>query len=182
MPWYQGSSLVTVVEVDADFPQRAVLKIRGGATVVLDGTAGASHYIDGSQAASGWDLELEHEFEGEWMPNIRAVVGRWETVNGVPSQLIRSKDRDRLSDRRGRNLVLRIDRTTAGPDPEPVVAETVQTAARITTSGAMQTGSRSTNELTDRRMTTSQTDQPSSTGSRTAGMSGTASSSGGERL
>ncbi|MDH6111664.1 hypothetical protein P3T36_001980 [Kitasatospora sp. MAP12-15] len=115
MPWYEGPCRITVVGVDADWPQRVVVSIRRGATVVVPGTVGASELIDDTGIGHGWDLAVEHQYEGSWRPNVRAVLGKWTELNGVRSQLIRSKDHDWAGrDNRERNLVIRIDRADAG--------------------------------------------------------------------
>lgn len=115
MPWYEGPCRITVVGVDADWPQRVVVSIRRGATVVVPGTVGASELIDDSGSGHGWDLAVEHQYEGVWRPNVRAVLGKWTELDGVRSQLIRSKDHDWAGrDNRERNLVIRIDRAGAG--------------------------------------------------------------------
>ncbi|MBD0676454.1 hypothetical protein [Streptomyces sp. CBMA156] len=110
MAWYQGPSRITVTAVEGRWPQRAVVTVRGGAPVEVPGEVGAVHVVD----AESWQLDLEHRHEGEWCPNIRAVQGRWEEVRGVPTQVVHSRNRDLADDRRDRNLVLRIERTTPG--------------------------------------------------------------------
>ncbi|MER8041252.1 hypothetical protein [Streptomyces sp. NPDC094032] len=114
MAWYEGPCRITVIGVDADWPQRAVVTVRGpgGARIVVPGTVGAVAYVD----APSWDLALEHEYEGMWRPNVRAVTSRWTEVGGVPTQTVRSKDADQPRDRRERNLVLRLERTAAPAD------------------------------------------------------------------
>ncbi|MDH6116823.1 hypothetical protein ABH930_000242 [Kitasatospora sp. GAS204A] len=148
MAWYQGPCRITVTGVEAEWPQRAVVTIRGtGRTIVIPGTEGASEVIE----AESWDLALEHRIDGTWFANIRAVQSRWQEVGGVESQLIRSKDRDRPGDRRDRNLTLRVEKTVRGgraPEAEAVAtarasvesswsARTSTQPARTTTSGGM---------------------------------------------
>ncbi|MFD9335103.1 hypothetical protein ACFWBF_11960 [Streptomyces sp. NPDC060028] len=111
MAWYQGPCRITVIGVDADWPQRAVVTVHGSrARLVVPGTAGGTQLVD----AQSWDLALEHRYDNEWRPNIRAVTSRWETVGGVESQVVRSKDHDWPGRTQERNLVLRIDRVGAG--------------------------------------------------------------------
>nr|WSX47983.1 hypothetical protein OG409_02875 [Streptomyces sp. NBC_00974] len=111
MAWYQGHCLITVIGVDADWPQRTVVTVHGSRTrLVIPGTVGASQIVD----AESWDLALEHQYNDEWRPNVRAVTSRWETVNGVESQVVRSKDHDWPGRTQERNLVLRIERIGAG--------------------------------------------------------------------
>ncbi|MFD3945167.1 hypothetical protein [Streptomyces sp. NPDC058579] len=110
MAWYEGPCRITVVAVDADFPQRAVVVVSGvgGARIEIPGTVGAVRHID----APSWHLEVEHQYEGVWRPNVRAVRGRWETVDGVRTQTITSKDVDWAhGNAHERNLVLRLERT-----------------------------------------------------------------------
>ncbi|GAA4881365.1 hypothetical protein [Kitasatospora terrestris] len=114
MTWYEGPCRITVVGVDADWPQRIVVEIRRGETVVIPGTVGASELIDDSACGRGWDLSLEHEYDGAWRPNVRATQGRWADVDGVRSQLVWSKDHDWPNRaNRERNVVIRIDRAEA---------------------------------------------------------------------
>ncbi|WP_371521767.1 hypothetical protein [Kitasatospora sp. NBC_01300] len=115
MAWYQGRSRITVTAVEGQWPQRAVVTVRGGRPVEIPGTVGASHLVD----AERWELDLEHRRAGEWCPNIRAVQGRWQEVRGVRTQLVHSRNRDGGSDRSDRNLVLRIERVEPG-DGAPV--------------------------------------------------------------
>ncbi|MFF2045445.1 hypothetical protein ACFVVX_34010 [Kitasatospora sp. NPDC058170] len=105
MPKYRGTHRITVTGVQAEWPQRAVVTVRGGGTVVVPGVLGASEVID----AEDWDLAVEHEYQNTWGPSIRAVVGRWEERGGTRSQVVRCTDRDRLGSPGGRSLVLRID-------------------------------------------------------------------------
>ncbi|MGW3635210.1 hypothetical protein ACWD7F_34600 [Streptomyces sp. NPDC005122] len=140
MPLYRGACRITVVSVNAAWPQRIVVTIRRGSTLVIPGTAGASELID----AEEWDIALEHEYEGEWRPNIRAVLGKWTDRNNVQSQLIYSKDADWTGPARNfRNLVLRIDRAgTTAPTPSRLVdavrkpTESAITACRTTGTAA----------------------------------------------
>lgn len=135
MPWYEGPCRITVVGVDADWPQRVVVSIRRGATVVVPGTVGASELIDDTGIGHGWDLAVEHQYEGSWRPNVRAVLGKWTELNGVRSQLIRSKDHDWAGrDNRERNLVIRIDRADAGGRvgrPESGLVDAVRSGYRV---------------------------------------------------
>lgn len=111
MPWYEGPCRITVVGLQASWPQRVVVSIRRGATVIIPGTVGAGELIDDAGSGHGWDLAVEHQYEGVWRPNIRAVLGKWTDHDGVRSQLIHSKDYDWPGrDNRERNLVIRIDR------------------------------------------------------------------------
>ncbi|MEV4616150.1 hypothetical protein AB0K43_26680 [Kitasatospora sp. NPDC049258] len=147
MPKYRGAHRITVTGVQAEWPQRAVVTVRGGGTVVVPGVLGASELID----AEDWDLAVEHEHQGAWGPSIRAVVGRWEERGGTRSQVIRCTDRDRVGNPGGRSLVLRIDQERPRPPaaPEPAAAtwraatesagrhqEPGRGVARISTSGA----------------------------------------------
>ncbi|MFJ9609010.1 hypothetical protein ACIRS1_21990 [Kitasatospora sp. NPDC101176] len=116
MAWYQGPSRITVTAVDGRWPQRAVVTVRGAAPVELAGDVGAVHVVD----AESWHLELEHRHQGEWCPNIRAVQGRWQETLGVPTQVVFSRNRDVPGDRQDRNLVLRIERISAGAAERPV--------------------------------------------------------------
>ncbi|MER7952094.1 hypothetical protein ABTY59_32355 [Streptomyces sp. NPDC096079] len=109
MAWYEGPCRITVIGLDADWPQRAVVTVSGarGARIEIPGEVGTVRHVD----APSWHLEVEHQYEGRWRPNVRAVRTRWETVDGVRTQTITSKDVDwpgRV--RQERNLVLRLER------------------------------------------------------------------------
>ncbi|MGF1431009.1 hypothetical protein [Kitasatospora sp. LaBMicrA B282] len=111
MAWYQGPCRITVVGVEADWPQRAVVTLRpSGRSIVIAGTVGECQVIE----AESWDLAVEHQYGGSWQPNVRAVQSRWEDVRGVGTQLVRSKDQDWSHDRRPTNLVLKVERITPG--------------------------------------------------------------------
>jgi hypothetical protein len=110
MAWYEGPCRITVIGVDADYPQRAVVIVSGacGTRIEIPGTVGTVHHID----APSWHLEVEHRYEGVWLPNVRAVRSRWETVGGIRTQTITSKDVDwSHGNAHERNLVLRLERT-----------------------------------------------------------------------
>ncbi|GHF73606.1 hypothetical protein GCM10018790_59280 [Kitasatospora xanthocidica] len=125
MAWYQGRSRITVTAVEGQWPQRAVVTVRGGARMELPGEVGAVRVVEGES----WQLDLEHRHQGEWCPNIRAVQGRWQEIGGVSTQVVHSRNRDQAGDRQDRNLVLRIERLApAGTDVPAVTA-----AARRTT-------------------------------------------------
>ncbi|WP_033824052.1 hypothetical protein [Kitasatospora sp. MBT63] len=128
MPTYRGPHRITVTGVEAEWPQRAVVTVRGGRTIVVPGEPGAGELID----AEDWDLAVEHCHRGVWEPNIRAVVGRWEETGGVRRQLVRSTDRERPGNPGGRNLVLRIERE----DPRPAAAPAPAALRRTTTESA----------------------------------------------
>ncbi|MGW2254822.1 hypothetical protein ACWCXH_32255 [Kitasatospora sp. NPDC001660] len=134
MAWYQGPSRITVTAVEGQWPQRAVVTVRGGAPVEIPGTVGAVHLVD----AASWQLDLEHCHEGEWSPNIRAVQGRWQEIRGVPTQLVHSRNRDRAGDRQDRNLVLRIERVEPGGGA-PTTTPGLPTARRTSTVTARTT-------------------------------------------
>ncbi|MBW5485932.1 hypothetical protein [Streptomyces bambusae] len=108
MAWYEGPCRITVVHVDADFPQRAVVAVTGagGARIEIPGTVGTFRNID----APSWHLEVEHHYEGVWRPNVRAIRSRWETVDGIRTQTVVSKDVDWAHGGDERNLVLRLER------------------------------------------------------------------------
>ncbi|MFE7756677.1 hypothetical protein [Streptomyces sp. NPDC057418] len=109
MAWYEGPCRITVTGLDADWPQRAVVIVSGagGARIEVPGEVGTFRHVD----APSWHLEVEHLHEGRWRPNVRAVRSRWETVGGVRTQTITSKDVDWPGgNRHERNLVLRLER------------------------------------------------------------------------
>ncbi|MFJ3903003.1 hypothetical protein [Streptomyces sp. NPDC090025] len=142
MAWYEGPCRITVIGVDADYPQRAVVTVRGpgGARTVIPGTVGAVAFVD----APSWDLDLEHEFEGRWRPNVRAVTSRWSEVGGIRTQTVRSKDVDQPRDRRERNLVLRLERTGEPVAEQREAERSWDAPSRWTTeSGAHGTSGRS---------------------------------------
>ncbi|MGV9270556.1 hypothetical protein ACWDRR_38615 [Kitasatospora sp. NPDC003701] len=118
MPKYRGAHRITVTGVQAEWPQRAVVTVRGGGTVVVPGVLGASELID----AEDWDLAVEYEYQGDWGPSVRAVVGRWEEHGATRSQVVRCTDRDGVGGPGGRSLVLRIDREDPRPPAAPEVA------------------------------------------------------------
>ncbi|MFD7454097.1 hypothetical protein [Kitasatospora sp. NPDC059827] len=133
MAWYQGPSRITVTAVEGEWPQRAVVTVRGAAPVEIPATVGAVHLV----AADSWQLALEHRFGSEWCPNIRAVQGRWQEIRGVLTQSVHSRNRDRAGDRRDRNLVLRIERVEPdGGAPAPVAGPATSAARRTTAFGA----------------------------------------------
>jgi hypothetical protein len=108
MAWYEGPCRITVIGLDADWPQRAVVTVSGarGARIEIPGEVGTVRHVD----APSWHLEVEHLHEGQWRPNVRAVRSRWETVDGVRTQTITSKDVDWPGgNRHERNLVLRLE-------------------------------------------------------------------------
>ncbi|MFD5468674.1 hypothetical protein ACFWIQ_38610 [Kitasatospora sp. NPDC127059] len=149
MAWYQGPSRITVTAVEGDWPQRAVVIVRGAAPVEIPATVGAVHLVE----AESWQLALEHRFGAEWCPNIRAVQGRWQEIRGVLTQLVHSRNRDRAGDRRDRNLALRIERVE--PDRgAPGAVPAASPARRTTTAGAPTTGA-----APGRRTVTSTADQ-----------------------
>ncbi|MET8544666.1 hypothetical protein ABZW03_29085 [Kitasatospora sp. NPDC004799] len=127
MAWYQGASRITVTAVEGRFPQRAVVSVRGAAPVEIPGEVGAVHVV----RAERWELELEHRDQGGWCPNVRAVQGRWQEIGGVPTQVVHSRNLDRVGDRQGRNLVLRIERLAPGGDA-PTTVPTAPAAQRTT--------------------------------------------------
>ncbi len=129
MPWYEGPCRITVVGVDADWPQRAVVTVRRGPTIVIDGVVGTSQVVDDGGAGHGWDLAVEHQYEGVWRPNVRALVSKWTEVDGVRSQTIRSKDHDWPGRTEERNLVLRIERTALGAPTPGVLTRAVSRSA-----------------------------------------------------
>ncbi|MFE0699697.1 hypothetical protein [Streptomyces sp. NPDC058872] len=109
MAWYEGPCRITVIGVDADWPQRAVVTVAGarGARIEIPGEVGTVRHVE----APSWHLEVEHLYEGRWRPNIRAVRTRWEAVDGVRTQTITSKDVDWPGHvQHERNLVLRLER------------------------------------------------------------------------
>lgn len=109
MAWYEGPCRITVTGVDADWPQRAVIVVSGarGARIEIPGEVGAVRHVD----APSWHLAVEHRHEGTWRPNIRAIRSRWETVDGIRTQTVTSKDVDwPQGNQHERNLVLRVER------------------------------------------------------------------------
>ncbi|MER7848561.1 hypothetical protein ABTZ03_32020 [Kitasatospora sp. NPDC096077] len=146
MAWYQGPSRITVTAVEGEWPQRAVVTVRGVAPVEIPAQVGAVHLVE----ADSWQLALEHRVGTEWCPNIRAVQGRWQEIRGVQTQLVHSRNRDRAGDRRDRNVVLRIERVE--PDGgAPVAAPGLSAARRTATAGTVP----GTSGTAGRRTTTS---------------------------
>ncbi|MGW4757726.1 hypothetical protein [Streptomyces chartreusis] len=112
MHWFQGAYRITVVTAQAAWPQRAIITMRGGKTVLIPGVIGASETID----TPAWGLELEHYYQGCWHPNVRAVIGKCQTTETGRSWTIRSRDRESSSGGTERSLVLRLDQAE-GPAP-----------------------------------------------------------------
>ncbi|MFE2472638.1 hypothetical protein [Streptomyces mirabilis] len=110
MHWFQGAYRITVVGAQAAWPQRVVVTMRGGRTVLIPGVIGASETVD----APAWELELEHYYQGCWHPNVRAVIGKWQTTEAGRSRTIHSRDRESSSGGTERSLVLRLDQA-GGP-------------------------------------------------------------------
>jgi hypothetical protein len=112
MRTYHGPSRVTVNSISALYPQRVVVRPAGGAEIVLPGEAGATCRVE----AERWELLLQHQLNGTWRENIRAIVGKWRPVgeNGGQRQQIRSKDVDWPTDRLERNLIVTIERGDTG--------------------------------------------------------------------
>ncbi|MFE1440146.1 hypothetical protein [Streptomyces sp. NPDC058739] len=139
MAWYEGPCRITVIGLDADWPQRAVVTVSGarGARIEVPGEVGTVRHVD----APSWHLEVEHLYEGRWRPNVRAVRSRWETVGGVRTQTVTSKDVDWPGgNRHERNLVLRLERV--GEEAEHP-RETVREApARAVTQSTADTPAR----------------------------------------
>jgi hypothetical protein len=61
------------------------------------------------------------------------VPGQVTTRNGMLSQVLRSKDHDWPNDRLNRNLVVRLDRTAATPEPAPLARPAIAPAIRVST-------------------------------------------------
>jgi hypothetical protein len=106
---YYGPCRITVTGVDAAWPQRVVVRVRGGGETVVDGVVGAGCDVD----AEMWELALQHQVDGVWRENVRAVVGRWSEFGDLRRQVVRSKDRDWPNDRRERNLVVTLQRAVS---------------------------------------------------------------------
>ncbi|MGW2015263.1 hypothetical protein [Streptomyces sp. NPDC001927] len=120
MTWYPGPSRITVIGVDADWPQRAViLPAGGGRRIVIPGVVGESVDI----GPAGCRMNLEHQYQGSWRPNVRTLRGRWERQGGTDVQVIRSKDHDWSHDRVENDLVLRIERLVQAPDTAAATAQ-----------------------------------------------------------
>ncbi|MET9403623.1 hypothetical protein [Kitasatospora sp. NPDC002965] len=106
-----GPLRITVLDKDAAFEQRAVVRTPYG-TSVLEGRTGASLDV----RAEEWELELEHCVPGVgWRPNVRVLPGPWQTSrSGLRSRILRSKDCDWPNgDPAERNFVLRLSSTVA---------------------------------------------------------------------
>ncbi|MFB7864641.1 hypothetical protein [Streptomyces sp. NPDC056069] len=155
MAWYEGPCRITVIGLDADWPQRAVVTVSGarGARIEIPGEVGTVRHVD----APSWHLEVEHLHEGRWRPNIRAIRSRWETVGGVRTQTITSKDVDWPGgNRHERNLVLRLERVgeEAERPREPVrvaparavTQSTADTPARRAAAGPASVPARSSSD------------------------------------
>lgn len=103
---YFGTCQITVTGVAALYPQRVVVRIKNGADVVIPGVVGETYRVDAEQ----WELLLQHEVDGAWRENIRAIAGKWTPHGEANRQVIRSKDRDWPTDRIERNLVVTLER------------------------------------------------------------------------
>lgn len=103
---YFGSCQITVTGVSALYPQRVVVRIKNGGDVIVPGVAGETHRVEAEQ----WELLLQHQVDGAWQENIRAIAGKWTPHGEAQRQVIRSKDRDWPTDRIERNLVVTLER------------------------------------------------------------------------
>lgn len=123
-----GPLRITVLDKDADYEQRAVVRTPYG-TFVLEGRVGASLDVQ----AEEWELELQHCVPGVgWRPNVRVLPYPWQTSGGLRSRIVRSKDCDWLhGDPTERNFVLRLSATVAErPGAAQATAEAVGPAVR----------------------------------------------------
>ncbi len=103
---YFGTCEITVTGVAALYPQRVVVRIKNGGDVVVPGVVGETYRVEAEQ----WELLLQHEVDGAWRENIRAIAGKWTPHGEASRQVIRSKDRDWPTDRLERNLVVTLER------------------------------------------------------------------------
>jgi hypothetical protein len=165
---YQGSCLITVTGVEADWPQRVVVRIRNGAEVILRGAVGEQYHVD----APVWELLLQHQYDGVWRENVRAVTSRWTQVGSAEQQVVRSKDRDWAHDRNERNLVLRLERGGTEAVRQPV-AQAPSAARAVTTQSAAQPAGQPTVQRTRTSTAAPRIDaSPSTSGARATSSGG----------
>ncbi len=107
MSVYHGPCRITVVSVEALWPQRVVVRVGQHTYVaILPGEPGASCQVYEDQ----WELVPQHWTDGQWSANIRNLTSDWITQGEVEQQVIHSKDHDWPSDRAERNLVIAVER------------------------------------------------------------------------
>ncbi|WP_216899998.1 hypothetical protein [Nocardia alni] len=107
MSVYHGPCRITVVSVEALWPQRVAVRVgRHTYIAILPGEPGASCQVDEDQ----WELVPQHWNDGQWSANIRNLTSDWVTQGDVEQQVIHSKDHDWPSDRAERNLVIALER------------------------------------------------------------------------
>ncbi len=130
-----GPLRITVLDKDAYFEQRAVVRTPYG-TQVLEGRIGASLDV----RADEWELELQHCVPGVgWRPNVRVLPYPWQTSGGLRSRIVRSKDCDwPQGDPTERNFVLRLSASVA---ERPLAAPSVADAVGPATRGGLRTSS-----------------------------------------
>jgi hypothetical protein len=112
MRFYTGPCRITVTSVSADYPQRVMIRVTGGTDLIVPGEQGATRDVE----ADRWELLLQHQVNGDWHENVRAIAGSWHAVGdrGARRQVIRSKDRDQARDQIERNLVVTLERGELG--------------------------------------------------------------------
>ncbi|MFC5666669.1 hypothetical protein ACFP3U_27345 [Kitasatospora misakiensis] len=131
-----GPLRITVLDKDAYFEQRAVVRTPYG-TLVLEGRIGASLDV----RADEWELELQHCVPGVgWRPNVRVLPYPWQTTgDGLRSRIVRSKDCDwPQGDPTERNFILRLSATVA---ERPLAAPSAADAVGPATRGGLRTSS-----------------------------------------
>ncbi|MFB7473485.1 hypothetical protein [Kitasatospora sp. NPDC056184] len=132
---------ITVLDKDADFDQRVVVRTPYG-TFVLEGRTGASLDV----RADEWEMELQHRVPGVgWRPNVRVLPYPWQTSrSGLRSRIVRSKDCDwPHGDPTERNLILRLSGTVAerpGEAASPTEGLGPATRGGLRTSGGAAVG------------------------------------------
>jgi hypothetical protein len=135
MQRFFGQCRITVTGVDADYPQRVLIRVHNGGEAVIPGVVGAAHLVEAGQ----WELRLQHEVGGVWRENIRAVVGKWRTEGSFQEQVIRSKDVDWPGHSRiERNLLITLTKPCEGFERTPLPGS--RDAAGERTRGAARPG------------------------------------------
>ncbi len=107
---YCGSWRLTVVSKVSDWAQRVV--VTGSVNGVIPGQVGVSVLIAGDR----WQLAIEHNLGGVWVPNQRVAAGPLRHEQGRPSQLISSKDQYWPGDTAPNDLILHMENVGAAFD------------------------------------------------------------------
>lgn len=137
---FNGSWRITIVSKAADFDQRVVVRGPHG-TWTVPGQPGAWLQVD----ADSWSLSTEHNYPGRgWQPNVRTTSRSDAESNGARSQILTSTDISYAGkDANYPNLVVRLDRSSAGQLTEAFKRTRTPSSSRRTRAGSVPSDSRS---------------------------------------